>query len=320
MLTKIVSLSLAACLTTAAAAAPRSINPQAKQFKYSTTIEKERPELDEETKQLIAAYRKDPSQSNYQALREKVARNYDAVVARKKAKLEELKQTAKHASKVEEMQEIVDEMLRDRENRINQSMSRFTDTRLRPGARDNKDGFLPVLGAAQNVYIAYTPVTQAQYAAFIEETGRQAPKSWPDGKLPQGQGQYPVTQVSYQDAAAYARWLSQKENSRYRLPTEKEWELAAGHMPKDADMNCGENQGLKPVTAYAKTLSASGAVDMWGNVWEWTSTAKNGSTQYAVKGGAWNIPRTQCRTENRAETRNSSNGYSDVGFRLIREK
>ncbi len=320
MITKIVSLSLAACLTTAAAAAPRSINPQAKQFKYSTTIEKERPELDEETKQLIAAYRKNPSPSNYQALREKVARNYDAVVARKKAKLEELKQTAKHTSKVEEMQEIVDEMLRDRENRINQSMSRFTDARLRPGARDNKDGFLPVLGAAENVYISYTPVTNAQYAAFVKETGRKAPKSWPNGKLPQGQAQYPVTQVSYQDAVAYARWLSQKDGSRYRLPTEKEWELAAGHMPKDADMNCGENQGLSPVTSYAQTLSASGAVDMWGNVWEWTSTAKTPQTQYAVKGGAWNTPRTQCRTENRAETRNSSNGYSDVGFRLIREK
>ena len=113
----------------------KQVNPQAKQFKYSTTVEKERPELDEETKNLIAAYRKNPSKANYNALRDKVAKNYDAVVARKQAKLEELKREAKHSSKVDEMQEIVDEMLKDRENRINQTMSRFTDTRLTPGAR-----------------------------------------------------------------------------------------------------------------------------------------------------------------------------------------
>ena len=42
------------------AAERRRANPEAKQFKYSTTIEKERPELNEETKRLIAAYRKNP--------------------------------------------------------------------------------------------------------------------------------------------------------------------------------------------------------------------------------------------------------------------
>ena len=287
----------------------KKVNPQSKQFKYSTTVEKERPELDEETKQLIAAYRKTPTQSNYNALRVKVAANYDAVIARKKAKLEELKREAKHTSKVTEMQEIVDEMLKDRENRINQTMSRFTDKRLTPGARETKDGYLPVLGAAQDVSIAYTPVTNAEYALFAKETGRNTT----------GQDNFPVVNVSYEDAVAYAKWLTQKDTATvYRLPTEKEWELAAGHMPKDADMNCGENNGLTPVTAYKNTLSASGAIDMWGNAWEWTSTDKNG--QKAVKGGAWNNKRTDCRTENRVATRNPNKKYPDVGFRLIREK
>lgn len=57
---------------------------------------------------------------------------------------------------------------------------------------------------------------------------------------------------------------------------------------------------------------------MWGNAWEWTSTkTENGNV---VKGGAWNTPRTQCRTENRNETRNTLKGYDNVGFRVIREK
>lgn len=177
--------------------------------------------------------------------------------------MEELKREAKHTSKVTEMQEIVDEMLKDRENRINQTMIRFTDKRLTPGVRETKDGYLPVLGAAQDVSIAYTPVTNAEYALFTKETGCNIT----------GQDNFPVVNISYEDAAAYAKWL-----------TEKEWELAAGHMPKDADMNCGENNGLTPVTAYQNTLSASGEIDMWGNAWEWISTDKNG--QKIVKGGA----------------------------------
>ena len=308
------------CFTfTTQAAERKQINPEAKQFKFSTTIEKERPELDEETKRLIAAYRQNPTDTNYNALRKQAEINYDKVVERKKAKLEELKQTAKDASKVEEMQVIVDEMLKDRENRINQTMSRFTDKRLRPNARQTTDGFLPVLGAAQNVSIAYTPVTNKEYATFINETGHKAPKDWQNGTYPSDKENHPVVYVSYNDAVAYCDWLSNKDKTaKYRLPTEAEWELAAGHMPKDADMNCGENKGIMPVDTYKQTLSAAGSIDMWGNVWEWTSTTKDGGN--AVKGGAWNTKRTNCRTENRSETRNASGKYDNVGFRMIREK
>lgn len=307
------TFALAACFCLSGgvqAAERRQINPEAKQFKYSTTIEKERPELNGETKRLIAAYRQNPTEANYQALRKQAEINYDKVVARKKAKLEELKQTARDVSKVEEMQVIVDEMLRDRENRINSSMNRFTDPRLRPNARQTTDGFLPVLGAAQNVSVAYTPVTNAEYNAFLKVTGKKTIVS--DNNLP-------VVNVSYYDAVAYCDWLTSKDRTAtYRLPTEAEWEMAAGHMPKDADMNCGENKGVMPVDTYKQTLSAAGAIDMWGNVWEWTSTVKNAGN--AVKGGAWNTKRTNCRTENRIETRSASGKYDNVGFRIIREK
>ena len=146
---------------------PRQVNPEAKLHRFSTTIEKERPELNQETKDLIAAYRRDPSDANRAALRRQVAANYDAVVARKKAKLEELKRTAKHQSKIDEMQVIVDEMLRDREQRIDASMARFTDSRFRPGLRDGEDAFRAVLGAkGRNVSIGATPVTEADWAKF----------------------------------------------------------------------------------------------------------------------------------------------------------
>ena len=311
-------------LTVNTAQAEMRINPEAKSFKYSTTVEKERPILDDVTKGLIAKYRQNPTESNKQALRNQIAINYDKVVARKKAKLAELKQTAKDQSKINEMQIIVDEMIRDRESRINQSLSRFTDPRLRPGVRESKDGYLPVLGANQNVSIAYTPVTNAQYSRFIQATGRKAPQHWTNGVMPFNLAQYPVVNVSFNDAIAYCNWLTKNDNTaKYRLPSEKEWEQAAGHMPKDADFNAGERLGITPVTKYANTLSASGAIDMWGNIWEWTSTSRTNSTisnNKAVKGGAWNTARTSCRTEDRSESRNPNMIYNNVGFRVIREK
>lgn len=314
----------AVCVATAVSTgfAASNTNGEAKLHKYSTTIEKERPKLNEETRRLIAACRRDPSEANLTALRKQIEINYDKVVARKKAKLEELKRTAKHNFKVQEMQEIVDEMLKNREYRIEQNMRRFTDPRMRPGSRETKDGFLPVLGVATNVSIAYTPVTNEEYAKFIKETGAKAPKDWRNGIMSANKARHPVVNVSYHDAAAYCKWLTQKDGKAvYRLPSEEEWEYAAGHMPKDADFNCGENEGTTPVDAYAKTLSACGAVDMWGNCWEWTSTPVTGEKNVmAVKGGSWNSRRTDCRTEQKGIGRNASHGADDVTFRVIREK
>jgi formylglycine-generating enzyme required for sulfatase activity len=238
-----------------------------------------------------------------------------------------LKRTARHASKIQEMQEIVDEMVQNREARIDQSMRRFSDPRFRPGARNADGGYLPVLGASWNVSIAYTPVTNEDYAQFLKATGRKAPKDWDNGAMPAGKGRHPVVNVSYDDASAYCQWLSLQDGKAvYRLPTEEEWEFAAGHMPKDADFNCGERNGTSPVDAHAATSGACGAIDMWGNCWEWTSSSvevskavAHGKTVMAVKGGSWRSPRTSCRTERKGEGRESSFAFSDVGFRVVRE-
>lgn len=298
-------------------------NREAKQFKYSTTIEKERPELNDATKKLIAAYRQNPSKSNLSALKKQIEINYDAVLARKKAKLEELKKTAKHNSKVEEMKEIVDEMIKDRPNRIEQSLKRFTDPRLKPGSREtHSDGFLPVLGAAQNVSIAYTPCTNAEYEKFVNATNHKAPKGWNrDGSVPAGTENHPVVNISANDAMAYCAWLSKQEKgANYRLPSEEEWKLAAGHMPKDADFNSGENDGLTPVKTFAGTLSACGAIDMWGNCWEMTiADSKRSQTIIALKGGSWKTPRTHCRTEEKATTIAATVCSPEVGFRVVKE-
>ena len=304
-----------------------------KLYRYSKTVEKERPQLDEETKTLIAAYRRDPSEANRAALEKKVRANYDAVIARKQAKLEELRKTAKHESKIKEMEEIVREVIADKESRVAQSMRRFTDPRLRPGAREARDGFHPLIGGKAGVFVAHTPVTNAEYARFLKETGRKPPRDWTDGACPTGKETHPVVWVSRDDALAYCAWLTKNDASAtYRLPTEEEWEIAAGHMPKDAAFNCKDKGaasgrgGTTPVNAYEKTLAACGAVDMWGNCWEWTTTevtatrgAEKGKKVSAIKGGSWDSGRMSCRTETRGEGRDPHHTYATVGFRVVKE-
>ena len=58
------------------------------------------------------------------------------------------------------------------------------------------------MGAGESIYIKCTPVTNAEYAAYLAATGAQAPSNWTDGTFPEGEEDYPVNCVSYQDAEA----------------------------------------------------------------------------------------------------------------------
>ena len=294
-------------------------------YENSDFIEKEQPELTEETKKLISAYQKEQSMDNYLKLRDEVIKNYNAVLDRKEQKLAELIEETKDKPNgeelVSEMQEIVQEMYITYWNRINSTMLRFTDSRLLKWEISNASNYeyIPVMGAGNSIYVKRTPVTNKEYAEFIKETGYKTPSNWNNGTYQNGEDDFPVNYISYTDAEEYCKWLTAKDGKNtYRLPTESEWELAAGHMPKDADFNCGVNDGRTSVNEYAdKTRGAHGAIDFWGNVWEWTSTQRENSNILGVKGGSWKSARTDCRTEYRKEGRNKDTGYDDVGFRVI---
>ena len=142
-------------------------------FEHSDFIEKEQPELDEETKRLISLYQREPSDENYENLRAAVIRNYDAVLVRKEAKLAELKAETQGKpggdAKVAEMQEIVDEMYLTYWDRINSTMLRFTDERLLKWkiADAPMYEYIPVMGAGIDIYVSRTQVTNEQYKAFV---------------------------------------------------------------------------------------------------------------------------------------------------------
>jgi len=134
-------------------------------------------------------------------------------------------------------------------------------------------------------YLDKTPVTTANYAAYVWAGGRQTPPSWPQGRYPSGSDDWPVADVSWEEARAYCA------DSGKRLPTEAEWEFAArgtdgrlypwGNrfdpaLTNSKERGLGHPEGVEGKDIFDKVAldSASspfGVFGMSGNVWEWTA-------------------------------------------------
>ena len=269
-------------------------------------VEETRPELDATTTALLRQYQQNPTEENKEALLNQMGLRYDKVVARKKAKLRELEREAKTPNLIEEMQAIVDEMVDNRDIRLEQQFLRLID----PRNDDNpNDAWMVLRGAsAPNAYIGYAPLTNVEYAVFK-----------PGFTYEKGQDNYPVVNITIAEAQAYCEWLTAKDSKHiYRLPSEEEWILGAGHMPKDVAMNANRiESGLTAVDAYKQSTGACGGIDFWGNCWEWT-TSTNSNGEYIIKGGSWDSKRDDCRSEKSDDVRDGKQGYANVGFRIVR--
>ncbi|HNT54661.1 MAG TPA: bifunctional serine/threonine-protein kinase/formylglycine-generating enzyme family protein [Anaerolineaceae bacterium] len=131
-------------------------------------------------------------------------------------------------------------------------------------------------------WIGRTPVTNAQYAAFVLARGGTAPKFWHGNQPPGQKRDHPVVQISWNEAAAFCEWMCHLTGWQVRLPTEAEWEKAArgtdgriypwGDQEPDA-MHCNFANRFgttTPAILYTPIgLSPYGCCDMAGNVWEW---------------------------------------------------
>jgi formylglycine-generating enzyme required for sulfatase activity len=133
-------------------------------------------------------------------------------------------------------------------------------------------------------YMAKTPVTNAQYAAFVQAANYRLPNDWQNKQPSQDKGNYPVVHVSWVDVVAYCHWLAETTGKSYRLPSEAEWEKGArgadgriypwGNQWDAKCCNSVKSGKLDttPVDAYPTGASLYGLLDMAGNVWEWCST------------------------------------------------
>lgn len=227
-------------------------------------------------------------------------------------------------------------------------------------------------------YMLEYTVTLAQFEVFIQITDYQTDadkngssriwngKEWKDkkginwkcdvsGKI-QTEKQHPVIHVSWNDATAYAKWLSEKENRQYDLPTEAQWEYACragtttpfytgenltteqanynGNYPYNGNAKGKYLEKTTPVGTYKP--NDFGLYDMHGNVWEWCNDwygekyyeecKQQGIVEnpegskigdYKVlRGGSWNFIAQFCRSARRY-TGTPDYRNDLIGFRLV---
>jgi len=181
--------------------------------------------------------------------------------------------------------------------------------------------------------MSVTPVTNAQFAGYLFTTRAEEYPEYmnnPD----YNDSKKPVVGVSYDDAVAYAAWLSEQTGDTYRLPTADEWEKAARageevvypwgnddpSKKKIANYNKnGKVKGVSPVGYFPDSTNALGLVDMAGNVWEWTSSVDpEDETLYMIKGGSWMDGPTELRISNYKSVTMTEKS-NEVGFRLVKE-
>ncbi|MBN1937513.1 MAG: SUMF1/EgtB/PvdO family nonheme iron enzyme, partial [Anaerolineae bacterium] len=137
-------------------------------------------------------------------------------------------------------------------------------------------------------HISRVPITNAQYRLFVEAAGHLPPNGWENGRPPKGELSHPVVYVTWHDALAYCRWLSEVTGKSIALPSEAQWEKAArgpstgsgqdrraypwGDAFEATRCNCAA-LGLgdtTPVGVFPDGASPYGVLDLSGNVWEWT--------------------------------------------------
>jgi formylglycine-generating enzyme required for sulfatase activity len=173
-------------------------------------------------------------------------------------------------------------------------------------------------------YLARTPVTNQQYAMFLEANpGAAKPEHWDDERF--NQPQQPVVGVSWHEAVAYAEWAD------LRLPTEWEWERAVRgtdgreypwgvHAPDESHANFDGKVGRpSPVGTYPDGAGPYGHLDLAGNVWEWTdSWFDENERAKSLRGGSFINGAENLRASIRFRDFPGNRNYN-VGFRCAQD-
>jgi len=207
--------------------------------------------------------------------------------------------------------------------------------------------YVPASGGLPAFAIERVEVTRADYAAFARATHRPAATclaahnpfsrlrhlGWRAPGFAQ-EGDEPAVCVSWDDAVAYAAWLSKTTGEPYRLPSSGQWLRAARGVPKgdpcklgnvddasrrsrldDDRWSCSDGAAYTaPVGHYAP--SSVGAYDLYGNVSEWVAGGSAGSRVF--RGLSWRDGSGHENPLSLQGTADSDVGYTSVGFRVVR--
>jgi serine/threonine-protein kinase len=199
-------------------------------------------------------------------------------------------------------------------------------------------------------FMARFPITNAQYEKFDPAHVKKR-ASWANDN-------HPVIYVSWNEATAYCKWLSQKEGRKYRLPTEAEWEYAArgsdgrlfpwgnefssGKLANFADArtnlvwrvpNIDDGYAeTAPIGVFPLGASPFGIEELAGNVHEWCNdwyapyqnkdrtnpSGPGGGQQRVLRGGSWRSRVASLRSVARSSNLPAFQS-NDIGFRVVCE-
>jgi formylglycine-generating enzyme required for sulfatase activity len=209
--------------------------------------------------------------------------------------------------------------------------------------RDSAEHQHPVT-ISKSFYMQSTEVTQKQWKAVM------ATEPWKGKSLVKEGPNNAATYVSWDDAVAYCKKLSEKEGKTYRLPTEAEWEYACRAGTKTAWSFGDDEKALGDYAWYRenawdidekyahqvelKKPNAFGLYDMYGNVYEWCHdyfeedyykqspakdpTGPTSGSSRVLRGGSWSDGTRDSRSADR-NWYGAGGRYDNVGFRLVRE-
>ena len=232
--------------------------------------------------------------------------------------------------------------------------------------RDDNEGPVHRVTIAQPLAVGVYEVTRGEYARFVSATGHATGnacwtledstlRKWSgvNWRNPGQRAEHPVVCVSWADAQAYVRWLSEETGEGYRLLSEAEWEYVAragtttafhtgatistGQANYDGDSTYGSGRKgeYREQTVAVGSFPANGfgLHDVHGNVWEWTQDCWNagyggapsdgrawesGKCSWRVlRGGSWFSAPRDLRSAKRVGS--ASGGRSNNnGFRVAR--
>lgn len=195
-------------------------------------------------------------------------------------------------------------------------------------------------------YLSKTEITNEQFASYVQaqQYGDQAEQKIINFSRSKDNGEFPVAEISWRGAMAYAAWLGDQTHRICRLPTEAEWEYAARSGMNTAypwgegvgvnNANCAgcgsqwDNKQAAPVGQFQ--ANSFGLYDMSGNVWEWTCSVwrdqyegqeqqcagMNNFEARAVRGGSWGYGPKYVRSTVRGEFEPDIR-YNGFGFRVM---
>lgn len=194
--------------------------------------------------------------------------------------------------------------------------------------------------------LGIVPVRNREYRAYLESTGHPHPPFWNDPAF--SHPEQPVAGVSWLEAVKYCEWLSSGLGTRYRLPTEAEWERAARAGREGALYVWGDeppHEHRNYVSRWGGEIEATlpvggGEPNEWGfyelgeNVHEWCADwfgrdyyalspernpqGPNGGSRRASRGGSWrhHIKVSRCAARSSIPPHFQ---YADYGFRVARD-